>query len=215
MKSDRPYGKVTTIDEIARYLNLPLDVARALADEAVFPGAPTEGGWLTTTADLEQWYNGLSGVQWAQLVSHGDVDRLTVQLELSRPVSESTFQAQISAWEQQGVATISSPLRRVSATDLQVVLELRGIANRGREDQGAFDSIQVPAIREDLSVVARCHIILGESSVIVTLRAGRNLDLSLDDQKEDLPQREREIVRALLACHVSRLANQLEEQASH
>lgn len=196
--------------DIARFLNVPETAARQLAENGLLPGQPCPDGWNTSFDDLEAWYVRLSGRDWADLVSTGVIDPLLAEARLSAPATSDRLRSRLQLWAKQEIIVLLS-LCAMDETSLSASFRLLEPQQRANRCLALLETEQLPdADREDIELTCRCEMLLSKQEVALEFSAGHILTCETRDPLEDLPQREREIMRAYLGSYVMRLTAGLE-----
>lgn len=198
--------------DIATFLNISEMVAKSLAKEGSLPGRPCVDGWETTFDEIESWYIGLSGKEWANLVADGQVDPLAAEIDLETQVAADLLLSVLRSWEDKGVVKIMSHSLEPYVPPSVVVTICRAAEN-GRKGLESLGPPRHTGLREstrgNIEVVYRCEKTLGENLVVATLSNEKILKLAIEDDIAELPQRDREIMRFLLTSYARQLSREL------
>lgn len=176
--------------EIARFLNISETVAKSLGKQCVLPGQACGDEWETTFHEIERWYVGLSGKEWANLVANGQVDPIIAEVDLAREITIGELVTMLKSWEQKGIVKIISyNLENIVTPGVMITLCKEPVYSRKRIAPQKH-KVVINAIYSNLKLVDKCKKILGKQPVIVTL-SKRTILLSINDAMANLLQRER------------------------
>jgi len=193
---------------IAEYLNTSVVRLRKLAKRGELPGSPDGADWRTTTHELDRWYRGLSGQQWADRFAGGRVGHLEVKVRLPVRVAAASLERVLMGWERSGEVRVISGLGTRKAT---FVVQFKETASDVRHGLVAARPDKSPVgVPRDIRMVHDCLSILGTHPVRASLSPKRLLGLRFVDDMPSLPQVRREIVVQLLSWHAGRLASEIE-----
>ena len=198
--------------DIAAFLNVPSRIVRSLAKTGKLPGRPLKGGWDTSPQELEKWYVGLSGQQWADLVSEGRVDPLAAEIKVRQSIGTGDLVSVLETWAKMGVIRIlSSHVEKGGTVRVLVMLcQARKEAKRGM--QSLEKSPWSESVREMIAMVYHLHSVIGQEPIEVVLRGQRIVRLAIQDQMAGLPQRDREILRFHLGEYGQRLLTEIQRR---
>jgi hypothetical protein len=185
---------------------------RQLGETGVLPGQPSPDGWETSLVEIERWYIGLSGKEWADLVSNGQVDPLVVEVVLKDEVTEELLLCIFKSWERKGIVKIISHDFEVSE-NYKIILILCGLdKNIEKEKESLMHESLCGLVKSYIELAYRCENIVNKNPLFICLSNKRILILGIEDAMEQVSQREREIIRFYLNRYALLLSDKLQEE---
>lgn len=208
---------------VADFLNVSETVAKSLADREILPGRSVGGRWEAKPDELEKWYAGLSGQDWANLVSNGKLDPICIQLDLGNGVEAGRLIKVLQQWDKTGVADIIAHRvepsgKTVAEVKLHEPDQVTALSRqfidtsdvRLPERQSEL-SKTLQSVRAAISLAAECKLMIASETVIISLSPHGVLQLATQRDFRELPQRDREIIRFYLGPYAQRLAQDLKQ----
>jgi len=200
--------------EIAKFLNVPEKIVKMLAKKGVLPGRAKGDCWGTTLSEIEHWYNQHSGKDWAELVANGRVDPLAAQEVLKGKVSLGILLNVLNTWEQKGTLKIISQ-NSEHQDNPKIVVTLNEAIEEGLKGIESLEQSNIiETVRSQIEIVYRCEEVIGRNPVMITLSKEGILKLTVESPLAELPQRDREIIRFLLAKYTHQLSVALQQEQS-
>jgi dihydroorotate dehydrogenase (NAD+) catalytic subunit len=204
--------------EIAEYLNTTEDIVRSLAGKGFLPGAPSRGRWQTTLNELENWYGSLSGNKWAELTAGGNLNPISVDLDVAGNITRRRLSEVLENWDKGQIVKIMGRKidRGNSIFELVLIDPYRNgkqkIENLQRGAPRASTSGRVTrlnSVRNRLTTAFQSEFTSGTQLIIVSLSSKGILTMKTKQDLGEIPERDREIVRFFLATYAERLAREL------
>lgn len=210
-----------SFSEIASFLNIAEAKAHILGSKRLLPGYAIEGGWCTTLEEVENWYNRISGQEWANLVNNGVVDTLDAEIQLSDNTSLESIANTLQNWQKFGLVEISE---QQFDTEGSITWKMRftdqlGNTSKHVEDirikKNQLQSLtkeekELKSILENISLTYEAELIIKKQTLFLSLSPSRTLKLKAQDNLFYLLQRDREIIRFFLRDYLGRIIMQSE-----
>lgn len=208
---------------VTDFLNVNETVAKSLADRGILPGHSAGGRWVANQDELEKWYVGFSGQDWANVVSNGKLDPISIQFDLGKRVKAASLIKILNKWNKTEVADIIAhhvepggktlaelKLREPKETTVlnRESMETDGL--RLSERKSEF-SKALQSVRTDISLAASCELMMAAETILISLTPNGVLQLDILRDFRELPQRDRELIRFYLGSYGLRLAQDLNQ----
>ena len=211
--------------EIAEFLNITETTARSLGERGLLPGSPNEGRWEITFDELESWYAGISGKEWARITTNGQVDSLSTEIDLGGGIPTERLPELMRHWQTtENVNVVKQSARSDGTAVIEIKLDelltksqetLESIGRKEIKTAGVGLKNRIAeSVKNYLSVPFQSELTLASQKVKVSLNPNGMLRLITQDNLADLPQRDREIIRYFLATYARRIAHQLEKHTA-
>jgi len=208
---------------VALYLNVSEAVARSLAEQGVLPGHSAGDRWEVDPHELEEWFVGLSGQDWADLVSDGKVDPISMQLDLGNSINTASLCTVLQKWNNTGVADI---LAHRAEADGTIVVELKlrepkkpasvyrqfietGNVELSEEESGVSEVLHF--VRSNMALAANCELIMAAETIFISLSPNGMLQLEITRDFREMPQRDRGLISYYLRTYGYRLEQDLKQ----
>lgn len=196
--------------EIARFLNISEECARALGEKKLMPGRTLDEGWEATFEELEIWYVKFTGKEWADLVSDGKIDPLVAEVDFRNNIGTGELLRVIKSWENKGKVKIVS--HNISQ-NLEVFVVLLDIAEGVEENLEILRNTRLSKYLESqIEIAYQCEDVIGRNPVTITLAPDNILKLCIENNMVELPQRDREVIRFYLAKYGLELLEELQRE---
>jgi dihydroorotate dehydrogenase (NAD+) catalytic subunit len=216
-------AKVLTFGQIAAFLDVSETKVRWLCRNELLPGRPGNGAWLATMDDIRNWYLRLTARQWANLISDGKLEPVSVGFDLGFKVSRETrgrLMNILRDWQETGVAEVlgqrfesdgtTTVKMKLTEDPAEARHQLENIRERQARAETTSEDGRIPrSVRDDISITFEDELTVAERSVLLSLSPSGLLRLTTEAKLEKILQRDREIVRLLLSSYVDRLARRL------
>jgi hypothetical protein len=213
------YQELLSFSQIAKHLNIDIEQAKTLCKNKVLPGFACDGGWCSTFQEIDSWYSNLNGVQWANIVNCGILERLHVETQSDTGISSENLRTVLQIWQQSGIIEI---LEQQFCSDGSILWKIKFIEEEGTNVKHILDlqskqlSIKATtdigkkytSVLENISMVFRDKLTIAKYDVSLSLSPKGIINLSLQDSFGQLLQKDREIVQYFLAIYLERLVTQ-------
>ena len=197
---------------IATFLNVPQRIVRSLAKRGKLPGRPVKGGWDTNPDELENWYIGFTGQQWADLVADGILDPLLAEIKARHSIGSGEVLSVLETWAKMGTIRILSRDFQMGGDLRVLVIYCQAMGDAKRGIQSLEDSPWTESMRKSIAMVYNLQSVIGKEPIEIVVRRRQILRLAIQDQMPGLPQREREILRFHLGEVGQKLLNEVQRQ---
>lgn len=210
--------QLLSFKEMAEFLNITETTARSLGERGLIPAYPRGGRWEITFDELESWYVGISGKEWARITANGQMDSLSTEIDLGSGIPTERLPGLMRHWHSAGIVDI---VKQSAKSDRTAVIELKlnelltksqeALETIGRKKIGATSPKNkiAKSVKNSLLVAFQSELTLANQKVIVSLSPHGLLRLAVQDNLATLPQRDREIIRYFLASYADRIAHEL------
>jgi len=217
-------AKVLSFSEIATFLNISEAKVRSLCNNALLPGRPSNGAWLATMDDIRNWYLRLTARQWADLISDGKLEPVSVGVDLGFKITRKTHERLMSVlrdWQETGVAEVLGQRFESDGTTIikmklmedydETRQHLENIRGRQAKVETTTETGRIlRSVLDDISVTFEEKLTVAQQSVLLSLSPSGLLRLTTEEKLENILQRDREIVGLFLSSYVGRLARHLQ-----
>ena len=195
--------------EIAKLLNISETVVKSLCDKKVLPGCKCDEGWMATLEEIEHWYVRLSGKEWADLVYGGNVDPIMVEIKLEEVVTKAKLLNTLESLAEKGIIEIISH-NFEDGNQYEFSLIFSQAIEKSRKGIKSLGKAKLmESIVDQIKLAYECEGIIGEHPIFATIVNNEVLRLSLKDKMEELPQRNREIIKFHLSYYALKLYDEL------
>lgn len=209
-----------SFQDIAKYLNIPEAVAKSLGQQQLLPGCSSGGRWETTLDELENWYVGLNGQEWARITANGQLDSISAEINIGSKISTDKLLSLMRHWHDAGIINIVEKGIKSNGTAV-IELTLNELLSKSQEELQNIGKKKIgvtrtgikyripESIRNSLIVAFQSVLTLANQMVTVSLNPHGLLRLATQDNLATLPQRDREIIRFFLGSYAERIARDL------
>ena len=169
-----------SFQEIAEYLNIPEVAVRSLVERQLLPGCSSGGKWATTFDELENWYIGFDGQEWANITANGRVDSLSVENRVGRGIPTKRLHSLMRSWT--GARTVNILKQSVKPDGTAVIdLKLNDLLSRSQEAlqtlrekkigtiRTALKNKPVESVKNSLLVALQSEFTLANQKVTISL----------------------------------------------
>jgi hypothetical protein len=214
--------QLLSFKEIAEFLNITESIARSLGERGLLPGSPNGGRWESKFDELESWYVGISGQEWAKMTANSQIDPLSTEIDLGSGIPTKRLPDLMQNWRSAGIVDIVEQSTRSDGTAV-IELKLTELLNKSKEALESIERKELKttrtvlksnigeSVKNSLSVAFHSELILANQKVKMSLSPNGLLRIITQDNLATLPQRDREIIRYFLVTYARRIAHQLKD----
>ncbi|MGA2159625.1 MAG: dihydroorotate dehydrogenase [Dehalococcoidia bacterium] len=191
--------RIFSFQDIANFLEITDEQAMSLAVRGYLPGTQSGGRWESSEDEIGDWYNCLTGQQWADYISGGTLDPLSFSSIIKNRISFKDYINILQNLHDAGKIKIN---KQVMHNDY-VVLELNF--------SDFYKSIKrtIPLSARDNIDTYQANIIVMNQKILITINTQGKLTLALEDNLGDLPQAERQSIKRILSTFSRYLVQQI------
>lgn len=214
--------EILSFSDIAKFLNIPEAKVRSLCDQKILPGHPDHEGWISTEEEINKWYLCLSSRQWADLVEDGNLEAISAEINLGANISVEKLKRILKNWQDTRTAEV---LGQRFGSKGSIIFYLKFLENQQINTQHLQDITKqlnqvgsttelgqiLISMRKNVSAVLEDHLFLNTQSILLSLNQNGLLRLYTEEILENLPQRDREIIRFFFISYIERLAHQIQQ----
>jgi len=212
---------VLSYAEIAEFLNISEIKVRSLCDQSILPGSSSDGGWVTTIDEIEKWYIGYTGRQWADIAEDGNLEPIRVEVNLGTTISQQKIASILHNWQDTGIIELLSQNFGSKGSIFYKIRLIEDYENNMksvqslRERQAEVETVTktgklLKSVLENISVTFEDRISISTQPVLLSVSLDGILRLATEEHFGHLLQRDREIIKFFLATYMERFIQQIQ-----
>ncbi len=212
--------KIVSFSEIATFLNISEGKLQLLISQGLIPGKPSDGGLETNNNEIEKWYIGLNGNQWADLLENGKIEPIYTETKLVAMVPKERITEVLQHWQDNGIAEVIGHSFRshgVTTYHLKLIGEYENTKQTLQDIKKKQTTIKasegkgeiLKSVLNNISIAYEDKLTLSTHSIFLSFSQEGLLRLATEETLGHLLQRDREIIQLFLADYHERFVHDI------